>query len=351
MDSKIIDSELSEKEQLTLATLFAIQSNPQDEETKAYILDVNRRIIMNLDGIQEAIKPHIGEDSPSVILESLIEKQLLLENNNLFLLTEKGKTLGKKIRAKFVGKIYDKQFLKCALSEAYNKFCELVYGKNLLQFNVVDFKQLDLMLEKLEIKSNESVLDLGCGLGKITEYLAEKTNATFTAIDIAGKSIEWAIENTNVGEKLKFITMDINELEFPSNSFDVIIGLDVIYWIKDLVPVIEKLKDILKPKGRMGLFYVQFQNPEKPKEILTVENTILAKLLKQNDLAYEVIDVSHIAVDLWKKKIEVGEKLRSQFLEEGNQDIIDERITGGKNVLEKFANGEQKRYFFYVRKN
>jgi len=351
MDSNNIDFELSEKEQLILATLFAIESNPKDEETNAYILDGNRRILLNLSGIQAVIQPHISEDIPSSYLESLIEKKFLTVKNDFYSLTEEGTALGKKIRGKFVAKIYDNQLITCAKSEAYNKFCEQVYGKNLLQFNVVDFQQLDLMLEKLKIKSNEAVLDLGCGLGKITEYLAEKTNAHFTAIDLSQKAIEWANEHTNVSEKLKFEAMDINELTYPPNSFDVIIALDVIYWIKDLTPVIKKLKDILKPNGRMGFFYVQFQNPKNPKEVLTPENTILAKLLKQNDFDYEVIDVSQIAVELWKRKLEVGKELRPQFLEEGNQDIIDERISSGESVLEKFKNKEQKRYFFYVKKN
>ena len=109
------------------------------------------------------------------------------------------------------------------------------------------------------------------------------------------------------------------------------------------------LKDILKPNGRMGIFYVQFQNQENLTEPLESENTKLAKFLDQNNYTYEVEDISQKAVEIWERKIAVGKELRAQFLSEGNQDIIDTRVAGGLDVIKKFETKQQKRYFFYVK--
>ena len=350
MENKFPESKLSEKEQTILGVLYSVELNPKDSETNEYFIG-EKRIKLNVEGILSVSKHRIGEDIDllSSILETLLTKNLINISNKIYSLTEVGSKIGKKIKSKWFSEFYDKLLLRCAKSQAYAKFCELVYGENLVQFNVIDMQQLNMMLEKLELNSNDEVLDLGCGLGKITEYLADKTGASIIGIDFSQKSIQYAKMNTKGNEKLRFEVQDINELNYPSNTFDAIIALDVLYWVDDLEPVIKTLKDILKPNGRMGIFYVQFQNQENLTEPLESENTKLAKFLDQNNYTYEVEDISQKAVEIWERKIAVGKELREQFLSEGNQDIIDSRVAGGLDVIKKFETKQQKRYFFYVK--
>ncbi|MBK5112135.1 MAG: class I SAM-dependent methyltransferase [Candidatus Heimdallarchaeota archaeon] len=350
MDNELLDSELSENEQTILGLFFSVELNPKDSETNEYIIG-EKRVKLDVEGIFSISKQRIGEevDLLSSILKLLQDKEMVQADNGIYSLTDTGKIIGKRIRAKWFSESYDNLLLPCTRSQAYAKFCELVYGKNLLQFNVVDMPHLDLMQEKLQLNANDVVLDLGCGLGKITEYLVERTGASITGIDFSQKSIQWAKKNTKENEKLRYQVMDISELNFPANSFDAIIALDVLYWIDDLEPVIKKLKSILKSNGRMGVFYVQFYNPEKPTEPLLPETTNLAIFLKRYDFTYEVIDISQHAIDIWKQKLTIGKELRPQFLSEGNQDIIDTRMTDGVDVIKKFETNQQKRYFFSVK--
>lgn len=349
MEKGFSESTLLENEQTILGVLFSVELNPKDSKTEEYLIG-EKRIKLNDEGIFSISKHRIGEDKKalSLMLESLLKKKMITVAKDIYSLTDSGKTIGKKIRTKCVSDFYDNTLLRCAKSQAYAKFCELAHGKNLLQFNVVDMQQLDLLLEKLEINLENAVLDLGCGLGKITEYLASKTGAAFTGIDFAEKCIHWAKKSIKGNGNLKFDVMDLTELTFSTNSFDIIIALDVLYWIDDLKPVIKKLKDILKPDGRMGFFYVQYKKEDEPDESMQPENTIIAKLLEQNDFTFEVTDVSQIAIDIWKTKLDVGEKLRDQFVSEGNEDIIDQRLTDGVDVIKKFETKQQKRYFFFV---
>ncbi len=350
MDKELLDNELAGDEQTILGILYSIELNPKDSETHEYILG-DKKVKLDIEGIFSVSKHRIGEEIEllSSILELLLERNLILSDGGLYSLTDSGKIIGYKVRAKLLSEFYDTHLLRCARSQAYAKFCELVYGKNLLQFNVVDVQHLDLMQEKIQLNANDVVLDLGCGLGKITEYLAEKTGASITGIDFSQKSIQWAIKNTKENEKLKYEVMDITELNYPSNTFDAIIALDVLYWIDDLEPVIKKLKSILKSNGRMGVYYVQFMNQDKPAEPLLPEKTNLATFLNRNDFSYEVVDISQNAIDIWKQKITVGKELRPQFLSEGNQDIIDTRMSDGVDVIKKFETNQQKRYFFSIK--
>ncbi len=343
-------NKLSESEQTILGILFSIKQYPKDSETDEYLVGDNHRIKLNEEGIKIISKRRLGDQINELlsIFKSLLNKKMIIEDSGIYDLTESGTTIGKKIKSKWSSELYDDLLIRCANSDAYAQFCKGAYGKNLLQFNVIDMQQLNLLLEKMNLNSNDAILDLGCGLGKITEYIAQISDSKIIGIDSSQKAIDWAQNNTKTNDKLSFEVMDINELNFPSASFDVIIALDVLYWIDDLEPVIKKLKDILKPNGKMGIFYVLFRKQSDPIESIVLENSDFGKYLEQNDFIYETIEISQNAIDIWKQKITVGEELREQFEKEGNLDIIDDRINGGKQVISNFENDLQKRYFIYV---
>ncbi|HUT82797.1 MAG TPA: methyltransferase domain-containing protein [Candidatus Bathyarchaeia archaeon] len=339
-------------EEAILGILFSIELNPKDEATNEYIIENTRRIKTDVETLETVGKRRLGEQISSLpqILKSLQENKFVKLENNCYSLTELGKKIGKKVRIRWLSEGYGEIFIKCANSQAYGQFCERAYGKNLIQFNVVNMYQLDLLQKRLTLKPSDVVLDLGCGLGKITEYLANETKAKMLGIDFSVKAIDWAKQNTKLNEKLSFEVMDINELDFPANTFDAIIALDVLYWVDDLESAMKKIKEILKPNGRMGVFYVQFKSPTDTTDTLSVDDTRIVKLLKQLDFKYDFLDISDIALEMWKDQLIIGQELRPQFEQEGNVDIIDERLTDGKRVLERFEKNEQKRYFIYVQK-
>jgi protein-L-isoaspartate O-methyltransferase len=265
--------ELIEQEQTVLGVLYSVSLNPFDKETNEYQLN-NNKIKLDFEGILIVSKNRIGDDRDllSSILKSLLDKSMIKFESGIYSLNESGNKIGKQVRAKWLSEFYDDELIRCAESKAYAEFCKRVYGENLLQYNVVDDKQLQMMQEKLKINSNDVVLDLGCGLGGITKYLAKKTGAQIIGIDISEKSIQYANTNNKEITNLKFEAMDINDLSYPKNNFDVILALDVLYWLDDLESVIQKIKDILKPNGRMGVFYVNFKNKENSNKPFGWEN-------------------------------------------------------------------------------
>lgn len=342
--------EVTEQERTVLGVLYSVGLNPIDTDTNEYLIN-GKKLKLDFDGILLVCKNRIGDDRDLLtsLLKSLQDKSMIIFENVIYSLSDTGSKIGKKVRTKWLSDFYDNELMRCAESKAYNEFCERVYGENLLQYNVVDIQQLDMMQDKLKINSNDVVLDLGCGLGGITEYLAKKTGAQITGVDFSEKCIQLAESKGKGIANLKFKTMDINELNFPSNTFDVILALDVLYWLDDLNPVLQKIKDILKPDGRMGVFYVNFKDQEDPDKPFGWENSKFTKLLEQNNFSFVVFDVCQEAVEIWKRKLAIGKELREQFLSEKNEDIIDSRLNGGANVIKKFAANEQKRYFYFVK--
>ena len=60
------------------------------------------------------------------------------------------------------------------------------------------------------LKNKNSVIDLGCGLGILENYLA-KDFKRVTAVDFSEKMIESAVKN-NKNKNVKFLVLDLNQL-------------------------------------------------------------------------------------------------------------------------------------------
>lgn len=76
----------------------------------------------------------------------------------------------------------------------------------------------------------KEILDLGCGYGESSKWYISQGAKKVTAVDISEKMINMAIE-LNRDEKIDYIKVPIEEIDFPENSFDVILSSLAFHYI------------------------------------------------------------------------------------------------------------------------
>lgn len=103
------------------------------------------------------------------------------------------------------------------------------------------------LISKLNLKGNETILDLGCGDGGLTKQLALSVpEGTVLGIDASIGMIETAKKNKL--ENLKFNQMNINEMHFQ-NQFNIIFSNAALHWIKDHKRLLNHSYQALKQEG------------------------------------------------------------------------------------------------------
>lgn len=101
------------------------------------------------------------------------------------------------------------------------------------------------------LPANAKVLDLGCGEGKDSFFLA-KQGFEVTAVDLSEEGIK-KLKKFAKKEKLKIKTevSDIKSYLANCKKFDVILAMNILQFIdqKNIRPVIKKIKSKTKPGG------------------------------------------------------------------------------------------------------
>lgn len=237
-------------------------------------------------------------------------------------------------------------YLRTQRSAAFATFYERVYGKNLNQYGTADMEQIQLLIDTLRLQPGEDVLDAGCGTGEMTEYLAGVTGARFTGIDTAERSIANAQERTRGNDRVTFRRGDLNALDSSLGSFDAVVAIESLYFAKDLAATFGQLKSLLRPRGRMGLFYTQVLMPDDPPEKLAADETKVARALKASGLAFEAQDLSESDRRFWARSQAVIAELSAQFEAEGISDLSQGRAGEGQAVLDLAEQGRVRRYLY-----
>lgn len=125
-------------------------------------------------------------------------------------------------------------------------------------------KLRDELLEALELKGEEKVLDAGCGRGLMAIGAAKRLKAgKATGVDVwdatvlSGNSSDAAKANAKlegVAERVRFETGDIRKLAYPEKSYDVAISAVAIHNFSDRNDrdkAVRELWRVLKPGGRL----------------------------------------------------------------------------------------------------
>lgn len=101
------------------------------------------------------------------------------------------------------------------------------------------------VVELLDPKPGERILDLGCGTGQLTQKIAER-GAEVTALDASPEMIGQARQNY---PHLKFVLQDAAKMEF-NGEFDAVFSNAALHWILDAATVAGGVARALKSGGR-----------------------------------------------------------------------------------------------------
>ena len=102
---------------------------------------------------------------------------------------------------------------------------------------------IDFAIEKFKIEHNFKVLEIGSGLGGPARYLAKKTGARVTAVELQQDHNDAAVYLTKrccLDSNVEHICGDFLNLEFPKNHFNIVVSWLALYHIPNRKKLLQK---------------------------------------------------------------------------------------------------------------
>lgn len=284
---------------------------------------------------------------------SLTKKGLISGDDQAYQLTDFGRPLGLHYfeqRPDSYWYYYRDFYDKAHVSKAHSKFCKLAFGLDLTQEGQMDMDGIHDLLDRLQLKPGQSLLDLGCGAGGISEYISDQTGAHVTGLDNSQTAVFVANERTkDKHDRLKFFTADLNRLDLDEHAYDAAVSIDTIYWVNDTVSSIQSIVNSIKPGGQLIIIIVQIPDDCNQPEDLEIENTFVAKALDTLELNYQAVDVTESFLDFWPRVKRVLTALKQDFESEGNLFIYENLMREAETeYIPAVESGSIRRYLYHV---
>lgn len=114
----------------------------------------------------------------------------------------------------------------------------------------------DELLARCQIDQAHTVLNVGCGIGVGSVYVARRYGCYVTGVDRSEKMIAWSRQRARedgVTADTDFLAGDVLALPFASNHFDVVFCESVLNFVPDTAQAIAELLRVTRPGGAVGI--------------------------------------------------------------------------------------------------
>ncbi len=109
----------------------------------------------------------------------------------------------------------------------------------------------EAVLERLPLRGDETVLDAGCGSGRVTEMLLDRLpRGRVIAVDASASMAEAARERL-AGRAVEVHVQDLLALDLGDVRVDAILSTATFHWIQDHALLFSRLHAVLRPGGRL----------------------------------------------------------------------------------------------------
>ncbi len=109
--------------------------------------------------------------------------------------------------------------------------------------------QAERLLQFVKLKEKQKYLEIGCGNGALSKYMAEKYRLNVTAIDVDPEQIELAKRVTKSIQNIRFREADATQLPFQNSEFDIVLSFGVMHHIPNWRDALGEISRVLKAKG------------------------------------------------------------------------------------------------------
>jgi cyclopropane fatty-acyl-phospholipid synthase-like methyltransferase len=123
-------------------------------------------------------------------------------------------------------------------------------------------KILEELTKSLDLKLGMRVMDLGCGHGLTSIFLAKEFGVTVYAVDLWISATEnfRRFESLGLTESIIPLHLDAHEMPFPEEYFDAVISVDAYHYFGAEEGYLEKnLVPLIKHGGQIGVGVPGFQ--------------------------------------------------------------------------------------------
>jgi SAM-dependent methyltransferase len=115
--------------------------------------------------------------------------------------------------------------------------------------------QLEDLLPDLALEPGQKVLDLGCGKGATSVFLARECDVDVVAFDLwtGEDELRANLDAMGVADRVTVMRGSARDLPFDDDEFDAIVSVDAFEYFGTDVHLLPGLLRILKPFGRLGI--------------------------------------------------------------------------------------------------
>jgi len=111
------------------------------------------------------------------------------------------------------------------------------------------------IIDGLNLRKEESILDIGCGEGTVTRHIAEQVpEGRVVGIDISEEMISLAKQEQQLSN-LRFECQGAESFAL-NETFDRVVSFNALHWVRDHSALLTQVKKVLRPGGTLHFLMV-----------------------------------------------------------------------------------------------